>query len=56
LVESKKIEVNGTCIPVEVYLGGDYKVCTFLNISTDHTLCISVGITLEILQRYICEL
>ncbi|CAB3978408.1 Hypothetical predicted protein [Paramuricea clavata] len=25
LVESKRIEVNGSSIPVEVYLGGDYK-------------------------------
>ena len=26
LVECKKIDINGTEIPVEVYVGGDYKV------------------------------
>ena len=26
LIESKKVTVNGKDIPVEVYLGGDYKV------------------------------
>lgn len=26
LIEGKRITINGTSIPVEVYLGGDYKV------------------------------
>lgn len=30
LVDEKKIEVNGISIPVEVYLGGDYKVYSYI--------------------------